>query len=491
MAFVPGLEEEEENQGQPGGIGVQPAQPIAPGVGSGTLNTGGAQQQAARETRGSSGRWTNLNQILDANREQADQFGGRIAGNVQSTMDQAEQGVTQAKSEFADQAQANTVRADQGMFNQIRQDPTKVDVQAFSRIRDAEYGGPMSLSDIGSFGEAQGQFQRADRQSELAGSEQGRATLVRDQFGRPDYTRGQNQLDQLLLQNSPGARQQLGELRPRFQGLSEMFGQKTEAAQRMGQEAQAQTQAARDQARGVVSDERGRLQSDVENRVSQMRQRELERAQMFGRDLDEELFNQQTLESMGLKAGQNIYDLNLRDFFIQGNPEAINAQNVASQDDFARYAALSELAGVDPQFLYDQSQAGLAGDYGVGFDRDSLSQMLQQRQAAEQAAMDSQGQLDIDEVRRQSMESGLGGINAQFFTTDRRFLPFVQSDGSISQRQAPLISLSPRQAAEHLQGIEAAGLGNHIGYRAVKFALQNIIDNHNNKFNPSRTVRAR
>lgn len=130
------------------------------------------------------------------------------------------------------------------------------------------------------------------KRADLAKSEKGRFQLLREQFGRPGYTTGQQRLDQLILQASPEQSQVLQEmttgiatpLQEQFAGLQEYLqteqGQLDTQAQALaaniGQQLYGEAgQPVIDPQTGQVTDVGGVLgefRTDLEGRVSEAQQ---------------------------------------------------------------------------------------------------------------------------------------------------------------------------------------------------------------------------
>lgn len=80
-------------------------------------------------------------------------------------------------------------------------------LQEFLKQRDASYGGPKSLSDRAElYDSAYSKTDQAKKTADLSKSEAGRFALLDEFYARPDYSKGQKSLDNLLVQNDPTAR---------------------------------------------------------------------------------------------------------------------------------------------------------------------------------------------------------------------------------------------------------------------------------------------
>jgi len=82
--------------------------------------------------------------------------------------------------------------------------------QRFAEIINAKYKGPQSLRQSGLYDQTSGKVQEAQKNIDAAKSVQGREQLLRDMFSKGrDYSRGQSNLDSLLLNTSQQGVQQV------------------------------------------------------------------------------------------------------------------------------------------------------------------------------------------------------------------------------------------------------------------------------------------
>lgn len=482
MPFVNNLQDEDQQQNQQGQ--QQPAM-VAPGTGAGPLSASSGASPQAQPKQGSSGRWTNLNSYLGANQQQAGQLGSTIVGRINDNIGQTEGALTSANNIFQSQVSQNTVQKDDNVLSQVRQDPTKVDVNAFSRMRDATYQGPQNLSEIGGFQQG---FEKARQQSEAAQNESGRSALIQDMFNRPTYSRGENKLDQLLIQNNEQARSQFQTVQPRFQQLESMLGQKTDAAQQMAQQAKQQTEAARQAAQSTIQSERDSFNQMIESRVQQEQAKQLPEFERLRKALAKDQLSAADMAKLGLNAGTQLFNLDPTRYLVQGSPDAINANNVATKDDFARYQALAQLAGVDPTLLYNQDLAGTAGNFATRFDSTGFNQALAQAGQSAQADYTTPG--------RFTPSFDLGWTSGNFTNYRDGYATFsVPGVGAVDFK-----NLTPKVAEQILPALRNAesmgSLPNAVarerggaGVQALIQTAQNVVNQYNQKHNATRKLR--
>ncbi len=398
MAYLPESDADRQRRLQEQGQGGQQISSGASGViTGGSQNTQAGQGSSKGPSR--SGAFTNLNAYLNANKEQATQLGQNVASNVSNQAEQAKTQLSQTQDQFKNQADQNSVNRNQNLVNQAVSDPTKFvqdqnNVNEFTKIRDAQYKGPAGIQDVQNYGQASQQVNKANQAVENTKSEAGRFTLIQDQFKKPNYTRGQQKLDQLFLQNDTGSRSAFENVQQRYSGLMAQLNQAQTQSQEYAAARKAETEAARNDARtalGQLDDPStpeneaagamGAFQTDLQGRTQAMRNKEqdaynrLVAATSGTGDLE---LDADTMERLGLTEGQRLFNVDLSRVAPQYNPNSINDQTVASADDYAKYSALAKLAGIDPTYLSNRQLAGTAG--GAQVDKDLLKRSIESAQ---------------------------------------------------------------------------------------------------------------
>jgi hypothetical protein len=370
MPFLPGFEDEDEQQL------LQQQQMVAPGAGNAPLSgsTGPSNKGGSK-----SGRWTNLDAYLEGNSEGAAQLGQNISSKVGQNLDKAEGSINAAKVDFEGQVGANKVTKDLDTLNRVQSNPLDVDKASFVRMRDAEYKGPMNLGAISTFQNADKDYSTAKSQAEAAQSESGRSTLINEFYNRPSYKAGENKLDQLLLQNNQQARDSFQGIQPRFSQIDNLLSDSKSNAESLAQAAQNETNEARSAARSAVDGSITGLQSALEEKLAQTRATGSTRRTETLDDVGDDRLREYTRNMSGLNEGSNLYDIDLKKYVGAYDPDKANLNNVTSQDEYAKYNALKELAGYDPAFIVDPEQVGTYAD--SFFDKDALTRDIQMRKA--------------------------------------------------------------------------------------------------------------
>lgn len=192
------------------------------------------------------------------------------------------------------------------------------------------------------------------------GTEEGRFKLLQQMFAKPtqEYTRGQQKLDQLLLQASP----QVGQNLQKFAQtqLSDIQKQITPAIEQQAARSKAISEAAQKAQQDISSTlgsfgeegtgELGSLYSQL-NQARQVaadkQQNDYEAAKKL---LQDQNLGNETAALLGLDPGTRIYGLNLQDYIGKLNPGDTNITqaDIITPEQQARLDALSRLSNLQP-----------------------------------------------------------------------------------------------------------------------------------------------
>jgi len=295
-----------------------------------------------------SGRFMNLQKYISANAPQAQQMASSIGQGFAQQAGQAQQNVQSAASQFGQQAQKEQERLGQaGQFAQrLGEAPGAQEIlsspEQLAQFRQLQQG-QFNLSQPNLTQEQQ-QLQQLQAKQQQAKTEAGRFQMLRDKFGNPSYTLGQRRLDQLLLQNAPGAATQIqGAINPAIQGLQQsLSGTQQDIASRYNALQQLVGEAQGQIEQGIT----GGL-SKVESDVEAARQKAIEdralRMQQFGIGS----LSPEDIQELGPSFADpyaSLYNLNLRDYL--SSPETlqdISVGQAATPEQIAQYQALQQL----------------------------------------------------------------------------------------------------------------------------------------------------
>lgn len=368
----------------------------APGVGAApTVQSTSSPQKSPQ----GSGRYANLQRYIQANKgfNTAEQITNPAAQNAQSIR----QGIESQKQQVGQQAQnlSNRINTQgQQLQQQAFQDPNAVlnnqdQLQEFQKLRTGGYG-----SDVGALGananQYQQQVQNIQDQAQAAGTEAGRFGLLQQRFGTPGYSRGQQRLDQLLLQSTPGAAQNL---RSTLQQQAQQTAQAQTGYQNDITAQQAalnpQIQARQDAINKLLQsgNEEGiegslgqRGLSDIEGNLTQrLDQMRTDLPETYNQELGNLQSNFQS-SLVPLQGRENIYNLNLADYLapkdvLEGRLSQATAQQLANPEDYARYNALQQLSGGNSQYFGNVDQSQLGKFNPLTYDTEHLNKDLETR----------------------------------------------------------------------------------------------------------------
>lgn len=282
--------------------------------------------------------------------KQANQFGQQVSG-AQSQLNKAAAPTEQALGQQGQNLIQTSFKNPQDILKQQDQ------LKQFQQLRDQGYKGQIGNLNTNA------QQQQTQLKSQLgnlqqtagnANTESGRYDLLRNTFGQPNYTQGQQKLDQLFLQSQPGATQGL---QKGLSGITNQAGQQLTGATA---EQQAKLNALQglsaqraqdikntflngngnDQNLGIKGIE-GATQAqyaDDQARAAQLPQ--------ILADLKANKLNNGDINSLGINdlQGQRLYNLNLGNYVNQTAPSETLSQ-ATTQDQLGRYNALQSLAG--------------------------------------------------------------------------------------------------------------------------------------------------
>lgn len=402
----------------------------------------------APSNQNSSGSFTNLNQYTEANKDQGAGLGGKITQNVQNAANTGLNQLGQSQKEFNTAQEAAGVNAKDYDVNKLTdvaksvyENPntlkqSDVDAANAARTKAAAFTagtdtGPKSLSDLNSYQTAAGSIQNAKQKADLTGTESGRETLLRDTFKRPDYSKGQSGLDQLLTQNVPENRQKFENLRSNLLGQYGLSNQQNQAIQaaadKRNQVAEGTQQAAKNvnQALWGTEDQNqkggvlGTYQNDILRRASALNAAQGENITNAKQAIKDYLINN-NVNTLGLPVDQLVNQI------VQGQsaPGTATLANTVTQQDLARMNALNKLAGRDPNLIGDTALTSVDANTfnpNVNPNYSSAQQQINERvnalshdvkTAATQAAQGSLGQAYGRDI------TGQEGVNYALGTTN-------------------------------------------------------------------------
>lgn len=390
MAFY--SDEDEETQDP---NAEQPQVPQAGGSfiqGQGSASGSSAQAGAASAPQGSPdspGNFVGISKYIDANKPQTAKLAQRVGGFVNQQGVEATNALGGAKGQFDQDVAKNTISFNEGLLGEVKDDPTKVASDAAKKaeilkMRDAEYKGPSTLEETDYFQPVMQAVSKAKQTADNTKTVQGRGALLTDvqnQAGNKSSA-GAATLDNALLGTSDDAKRTLARSRDRVAGLDPQL-----------QKAQSDAAAAAGQVKAGTDDIRAKTRAGLSQGVDALtsgltaRQADISKAQQASfdslmADLADGKPDPDNLSTLGLRGGDRLWDVDLKDPKFVSKADAADIGSIANADEYAKYAALAELSGMDPTLLKqsDIGKAGTASNVGYKVDQKALSTALAQKQ---------------------------------------------------------------------------------------------------------------
>lgn len=293
----------------------------------------------------SSGRFTNIQSYLKANNGQSEALSNKLS-NLGT---QTQQKFDTAKTDFNKEAATAQVPLNQGIIDTAASNPSNfsqiantADKQAFNRMLAGNYTGPVSL---GNQEQLNLNAQNYKTLANQGGTESGRFNLLKTFFNRPNYTRGQQTLDNLMVQADKNQLKQLQANRTQAAQLTNNINTATNQAQATAKQyadeaAKAKTNIL-DKFTTNVNDWNNQLKQKAES-AQQVRNNYYEQLQ---RELQNNQLSNDTLNSLGLTPGQKLYNTDLSQYITTNPNLRASAQNVALTSDYDKFAAVRNLLG--------------------------------------------------------------------------------------------------------------------------------------------------
>lgn len=332
------------------------------------IDSGGSQTSSKSSPTGS--HFQNLDSYITNNDAQG--FGQKFGQNVQNSIDQARNTIDTTTNQVKGQINGGANPASQQQINTAVQNAgtgtTPEQEKQYQDWTTQTYQGPHSLSDnAGAQNQIEGGVSAAQAKARLAGSEAGRFSLLDQYYGRPSYNFGQKSLDNLLVERGGGFNNP-----QQYQNQASQLGayedQQRQAIQEAASQRAGQIDQSRQQARSAIGlqDDNtikggaiGDFQTGLDARVAQQNAARDQDWQLLQSNLSGTQVPESVLARTDLTAGERLYDLNtpLNDPRYLTKGTDASRTNVANGSDYARYAALAQMAGINPTYLTPDQQA--------------------------------------------------------------------------------------------------------------------------------------
>lgn len=221
MAFVSSIEEDKKKDEQQQSTGGETV--VTTSQGSSSIPTGPSSSTAAAadgEKKASSTGWTNLQSYISANKGNDMAMAKDVSGTVEGKVQEVQRAKGDFQNKVAADVQKGTVK-DAGVIGALKSDPTKVDKAKFSSQWNAAYGGPKDTASYQEYGQIAQNVGDAKTRLDQTQSDEGRQTLLADQYKRDDYGQGMKTLDSFILGASPDAKQEISSLAQKYGSIDQ------------------------------------------------------------------------------------------------------------------------------------------------------------------------------------------------------------------------------------------------------------------------------
>lgn len=394
FAFDP-LDEEQKKKAEAEQAAAGGAAPAMTGGGS-TFSGGGSgaampsgDKGAARQGSG----FVGLDKYMAANK--GNDFGGQVTGKVQGSVNAAKGTLGQGASEFANASNQGTTRwgdvgnEAKGLIDSAGDQTTKENASRIQGLESAKYQGPDSFAGSAFGTQAGGAVQKATQQANALQSEGGRFALLDQYYGRPNYNSGQKSLDNLLVQNAPGVAARSQSIGGQAKTLAANAGQTGQDMNNLATANRAATDDTAKQTRDYLGNAVTGFQSGLDNRYKDFQNQAGAYNKSLYDDASDDVLGDDASKAFGVNYGTPLFDTKLSNY-IQENPQGTKNE-FATDADYAKYLALSQLSGEDPTYLQagDRAKAGTAASGQNTVDQARLKGDLATKKAAAVNALQS------------------------------------------------------------------------------------------------------
>ena len=351
-------------------------QPVFASSNNGTA-AGGAPRNSSPTQSNTSGSFTNIQKLLDANKDQSVMMGNKVAADVDKKVTDASNTINNSQNEFINQIKSGTINYDQNKINNTIQNPLNVG-QDVKDLISGQYKGPTDFRQTDMYDgyqSASKDLSDLDNNFKTTG---GRDEIISGTF--KNNTSGRS-YDRFLTEKTPGAYNAIAASISKTKPVIDKANNLDPLNQQVSQ-AQATSKAAGQQATSALGAARDKIMSDVNKTVQEKIATDkttqdavkqaiaannfdgLTKLGFTQEDINKLKLNQKRAQLFDENINENSY-LNLTD------PNAIyNAGNVATDDQRNKYAAFENLLGGTSKALdkTDQQMATLFNANGLSKD---------------------------------------------------------------------------------------------------------------------------
>ena len=326
--------------------------------------------------------FSNISEYLQQNAPQSAALAGQVGNVVTGQNKAAETAINTAESAFNTNVGKGTVTYDENLANRAASNTSEVagnteENARFKQMFNAEYKGPRSIEEETTFNPAMQSATKAKQTAANLETETGRKELlggIQGQ-GKRQANAGVSSLNNLLLQNAPGAKETFAGVKS---GLSDLDA-RLKAASESSLSKAAAAKAATDLTKSTT---RSKMDETVANFNTGLDTKTANTIANYGsaEQLDTGDITDAQLQAMGLN--RDLYNSIRADQYVGSNlgqyqPSKvsggmINKNTVATAEDYAKQAALNELMGTSAAYINTPELAGTGNLSSNQFDIESL-----------------------------------------------------------------------------------------------------------------------
>lgn len=318
--------------------------------------------------------FVNVSDYLSKNPGASEALGDMAAGKLATQRDETIGALNTAKSSFGQQVQSGGAKLDPDLLESAFSSPETFvqnsdNLAKFNALKDASYKGPESVQTSNVFAPTQSKVTALQQTGEGIGTEAGRTELVHSLSTNP--TKGKSSLNQLLLQGNPAAAQKISDTAGTFKSVDDQWQDFLASTPAMVNQAKSETNQAREATRSGLDSATQQFMSQLDSQT-QAAANQRDAFNLKYQNIDQAIaqggagLSQEQLADLGIgdaypfitklqsfndPSGLGYYGspVQLSNYMTPGqlNTNVPTRESVATPEQYAREAALQQMAGYD------------------------------------------------------------------------------------------------------------------------------------------------
>lgn len=339
MAYDAELEDEDQDEEEQGGGEVIAGQSSELGGGGGGS---GASSQPGAPTR--SGSFTNLMDYVKSNESDGGRMGQQVKTGIQNRANEAQNSGSEFQQRAGEMVSQGSV-VDQGINQDLSSGAARIKNDAdkraqFDRQYNASYQGPNDASEVQGYSDTGSKFNTIQDRARNAQTNQGREAILQDEYKRPTYTRGEQQLDSFIMGASNQGQNALSDIKQNYSNYGNNWDNLLGTINQGIGTAKQNTEKTRQDTRAAVDQAKAQQEANFQNYTNQIKQQQANQLQ----DLKMRVLQ----GDKDARAQVGLAD----DFYFPNIDEAITASGqqglggTATPEEIANYQALLDMSGL-------------------------------------------------------------------------------------------------------------------------------------------------